>query len=300
MNWRSIQFDWNRARAFLVTAEEGSYSAAAKALGMSQPTLGRQVSALEKELGVALFEKVGKGLSLTPSGQELLEHVRQMANAASDFSLAATGQSHSIEGSICISASEAMAAYVLAPLMKKLRLHAPGLQVEIIASNQASDLRKREADIAIRNFKPDHAELITRKLENARAHLYATPDYIQKLPAPINKEALQYADFVGFTNNAPILEALQHAAIPITESNFPLITENHLVHWEIVKSGAAIGIMSELIGDQEPLVNRVLPDMEPFIFETWLVVHREVRTNRKVRLVFDFLINEFQALSLAK
>lgn len=300
MNWRSIQFDWNRARAFLVTAEEGSYSAAAKALGMSQPTLGRQVSALEKELGVALFEKVGKGLSLTPSGQELLEHVRQMANAASDFSLAATGQSHSIEGSICISASEAMAAYVLAPLMKKLRLHAPGLQVEIIASNEASDLRKREADIAIRNFEPDHAELIARKLENARAHLYATPDFIRKLPSPVNKEALQSADFVGFTNNAPIIEALQHAEIPISESNFPLITESHLVHWEIVKSGAAIGIMSELIGDQEPSVERVLPEMEPFIFETWLVVHREVRTNRKVRLVFDFLIEEFKALSLAK
>jgi DNA-binding transcriptional LysR family regulator len=184
--------------------------------------------------------------------------------------------------------------------MKKLRLHAPGLQVEIIATNEASDLRKREADIAIRNFEPDHAELIARKLEKARAHLYATPDYIQKLPKPVNKEALQSADFVGFTNNAPIIEALQHAAIPITESNFPLITESHLVHWEIVKSGAAIGIMSELIGDQEPSVERVLPEMEPFIFETWLVVHREVRTNRKVRLVFDFLIEEFKALSLAK
>ena len=299
MNWRSIKFDWNRARAFLVTAEEGSYSAAAKALGMSQPTLGRQVMALEKELGVALFEKVGKGITLTPSGHELLEHVRHMGSAASEFSLAATGQSHSIEGSICISATDVMAAYVLAPLMKKLRLLAPGLQVEIIASNQASDLRKREADIAIRNFKPNHAELIARKLQNSRAHLYATPDYIQQLPSPLTPDALQQAEFVGFTNYGPLLDAFNKAGLPITERNFSLMTENHLVHWEIVKSGAAVGIMSEFVGDQEPLVQRVLPEMPGFIFETWLVVHREVRTNRKVRLVFDFLIEEFKALSLA-
>ena len=82
MDWRSVRFDWNRARAFLVTAEEGSLSAAARALGMAQPTLGRQVEALQDELGVVLFERTGRGLELTPSGLELLEHVRTMGEAA--------------------------------------------------------------------------------------------------------------------------------------------------------------------------------------------------------------------------
>src|SRR3954469_19189080 len=117
MDWRSVKFDWNRARAFLVTAEEGSLSAAARALGMAQPTLGRQVDALEEELGVVLFERVGRGLTLTPSGLELLEHVREMGEAANRVSLAAAGQSQSIEGSICIAVSEVYAAFLLPPIL---------------------------------------------------------------------------------------------------------------------------------------------------------------------------------------
>src|SRR5688500_1881638 len=102
MEWRSLRFDWNRARAFLATAEEGSLSAAARALGMTQPTLGRQVTALEEELGIALFERVGRGLTLTAGGLDLLDHVRGMGEAASRLSLSAAGQSQTIEGSITI------------------------------------------------------------------------------------------------------------------------------------------------------------------------------------------------------
>ncbi len=121
MDWRSVNFDWNRARAFLVTAEEGSLSAAARALGMARPTLGRQVDALEEELDVVLFERVRRGLTLTPSGLELLDHVRAMGEAASRVSLAAAGQSQAIEGSICIAASEVYAPLVLPPILAKLR-----------------------------------------------------------------------------------------------------------------------------------------------------------------------------------
>jgi len=122
MDWRSSKFDWNRARAFLVTAEEGSLSAAARALGVAQPTLGRQVDALEEELGVILFERVGRGLTLTPSGQELLEHVRAMGEAAGRFSLTSMGQAQAIEGTVKIAASEAHAMIVLPPILAKLRL----------------------------------------------------------------------------------------------------------------------------------------------------------------------------------
>ena len=117
MDWRSVTFDWNRARAFLVTAEEGSLSAAARALGMAQPTLGRQVSALERELGVALFERVGRGLALTPSGLELVEHVRAMGDAASRVSLTASGQSQSVEGTIRIAVTDIYAVFVLPPIV---------------------------------------------------------------------------------------------------------------------------------------------------------------------------------------
>ena len=122
MDWRSIKFDWNKARAFLVTAEEGSLSAAARALKMAQPTLGRQVTGLEQELGIVLFERVGRGLQLTPSGAELLDHVRAMGDAAGRVSMNALAQSKALEGNICISASETYAAVLLPPIITKLRI----------------------------------------------------------------------------------------------------------------------------------------------------------------------------------
>ena len=109
MNWPSVSFDWNQAKAFLATAEQGSLSAAARALALTQPTVGRQVAALEEELGVLLFDRIGRSLSLTPSGLELLEHVQAMGDAAGLVSLAASGRSESIAGQVCIAASEALA-----------------------------------------------------------------------------------------------------------------------------------------------------------------------------------------------
>lgn len=174
MDWKSVKFDWNRARAFLVTAEEGSLSAAARALGMAQPTLGRQVNALEEELGIVLFDRTGQGLTLTPGGLELLDHVRAMGNAANAVSLSAAGQSQAIDGTICIAASEIYAAILLPPIIAKLRVAEPGIDIEIIVSNSASDLRRREADIAIRNFRPTEPDLIAKKIRDVPARLYAT------------------------------------------------------------------------------------------------------------------------------
>ncbi len=293
MDWRSVQFDWNRARAFLVTAEEGSLSAAARALGMSQPTLGRQVAALEDELGVALFERGGKGLELTPSGVELMEHVRAMGQAASEFSLAATGQSDSIEGRICISATEVMATFVLPAIIGRLRQLQPGIRVEIIASNEASDLKRREADIAIRAFRPTQPDLIARKLSDLTASLYATPDFLEQFRQPLQPEDLRAAEWLGFsTNNQEYMAALQERGFVLSEHNFTVRTDNHMVHWELTKQGVGIGMMPVEIGDAEPLVQRVFPGKAVFKGEIWLVSHRELRMNRRVRTVFDFLAEE--------
>ena len=208
MDWRAVKFDWNRARAFLVTAEEGSLSAAARALGMAQPTLGRQVDALEEELGVILFERVGRGFTLTPSGLDLLDHVRAMGDAAGRVSLAAAGQSQSIEGTICIAASETHAAMLLPPVIAKLRARHPGIHIEIVASSRASDLRRREADIALRNFAPTEPDLIARKIRDIPARLYATPDYLDRIGNPKLPYDLRHADFISIDSTGMFLKGL--------------------------------------------------------------------------------------------
>ena len=292
MDWKSLKFDWNRARAFLVTAEEGSLAAAARALDMTQPTLGRQVSALEQEIGVALFERHGRGLTLTPTGTELIEHVREMGEAANRFSLTASGKSNNIEGNISITASEITAALILPPIIQKLRRMEPGIHVELIASNSETDLRRREADIAIRNFRPTQPDLIAKKIYTIKAHLYAATRYIKQLGSPSSPDDLNEATFIGFDNSGRLLTMLNERGFNLTSNNFPIESDNSIVQWELVKQGLAIGIMSEDVGDPEPLVERILPSFEPFTAEVWLVTHRELKTNRRIRLVFDFLVAE--------
>lgn len=294
MDWRAVKFDWNKARAFLVTAEEGSLSAAARALGMAQPTLGRQVDGLEQELGVVLFERVGRGLTLTPSGMELLEHVRAMGDAAGRVSLAALGQNQALEGSISISASETYATVLLPPIVTKLRKEEPGIHVEIVVANHASDLLRREADIAIRNFRPTEPDLIAKKIGMADAVLYAAPDYVARLGHPKTPYDLRNADFVNMDRTGGMLKGLNTLGLGLTEANFPLLTESYLVMWELVKQGAAIGILDAEIGDADPGVVRILPDLEPLRFPIWLVAHREVTTSRRIRRVYDFLIEELK------
>ncbi len=295
MDWRSVRFDWNRARAFLVTAEEGSLSAAARALDMSQPTLGRQVSALEEELGVALFERGARSLELTPAGLDLIRHVRQMGDAASQLSLSASGRSASIEGSICITATEVMAAYVLPPIMADLRRSEPLIDVEIIASNSSSDLKRREADIAVRSYRPIQTDLIAKKLGDVPWSLYATPEYLASIGSPANADEFCDADFIGFDRTDMLIDAYGEVGLKLGQEDFPLITENHLVHWELVKAGAAIGVMPTALGDVEDGVVRVLPDAEPPMSELWLAAHRELRTSRRVRTVFEFLADALLA-----
>ena len=295
MDWRAIKFDWNRARAFLVTAEEGSLSAAARALGMAQPTLGRQVSALEEELGVVLFERTGRGLSLTPSGLELVDHVRAMSAAASRVSLTASGQSQSIEGSVRITASEVTSAFVLPPIIEGLRRAEPGIQVEIVASNNIRDLRRREADIAVRNARPTDPDLVARKLRDGDAALYASEAYLSRVGDLKTAEDLSRAAFIGFDDNEAYLQGLNARGLNLTAHNFPILSDNHLVLWEMTKQGAGIGVMITQVGDTERLVRRAVPWFAPFSYEVWLVAHREVNTSRRVRLVFDWLAEALSA-----
>lgn len=294
MEWSNVTFDWNQARAFLVTAEEGSLSAAARALGLTQPTLGRQVAALESDLGVTLFERVGKSLVLTQSGVDLLDHVRVMGEAAGRVSLAASGQSQAIEGQVSITASDIMSAYFLPPVVARLRSAAPGIELEIVASNTIRDLTRREADIAIRHLRPDQPDLIARRCAPGTARLYAATSYLDRVGRPQTMADLETADFIGFDRDATLLNHLNAAGLALRQENFKLYSGNGVVVWQMVRQGLGIAVMLTDLGEQADGVECVLPDIAPFDFPVWLVTHRELHTSRRIRLVFDILA---QALS---
>ncbi len=289
MNWQSVSFDWNQARAFLATVEEGSMSAAARVLGQTQPTLGRQITALEEQLGVVLFERVGRSLVLTPSGGELVVHVRAMFDAASRVSLTASGQSQTVEGSVRITASEVIATYTLMPALKKIRAMAPLLDIDIVASDTIQDIQRREADIAIRHLRPEQPELIARLVREEAAYCYAASSYVEARGMPKTVKDLKKHDFVGYGNVPQMLEYLTNIGIDLTDANFRVGSASGVVSWKMACEGLGIAIMSEEVASQFPQMKRLVPDMEPIVFPVWLTTHRELHTSRRIRLVFDLL-----------
>jgi DNA-binding transcriptional LysR family regulator len=293
MNWKPVTFDWNHTRSFLVTAEEGTLSAAAKALGMTQPTLSRQVAALEAELGVTLFERVGQRLVLTDSGAGLLEHARSMSNQAMLFSLAATGQSQQIEGSVIISVGELDALFRLPKIIAKLRREEPGISIEVIVTNEPSDLKRREADIAIRNFRPTQNDLIAKKLGDEYIWLYATPSYLEQIPKYSNISEPIDIQIIGFDQSNSISELLNQQGWQLLKNNFQLVTSFQPLQLQLCKEGLGAILFPEDLGDKEPDLVRAFEPMGPAMqLPVWLVCHQELRTSLRVRRVFDFIANE--------
>lgn len=294
MNGRLDNLNWNHIKAFLATAETGSLSAASRVLKTSQPTVGRQIAALEAELKIALFERSGRGPELTPGGMELLHYVQDMRDAANRFSVAAAGRSETIQGSVAITANEVTAAYILPPILDRLQEAEPEIEIELIAQNATSDLKRREADIAVRGYRPTQGDLVSKRVYQGSAGLYASLSYIKKLGGITNESDLETARFIAFDRGAEYTAGLTAIGLKVTEDNFTLYSQNHLVQWELVKQGIGIGLMANEIGKQEPSVKRVLEEKLSFPFELWLTSHRELRTSLRVRRVYDFLSAEIE------
>ncbi len=289
MEWKHIGFDWNRARAFLVVAEEGSFSAAGRALNMSQPTLGRQIAAFEQELKLTLFERVGKKLVLTDSGQKLYQHVTQMAESANQMLLTALGQDESIAGKVSISLTELDAFFRFPPLITRLKEYAPHIDIELIVSNQVSDLKRREADIAIRYKRPTDLDLIARKIGHETVYLYGHKDLIKSFEDKSPNEVAKLS-IIGFDHEEYLRQHLKHSGWDLKHNPFTLVCNNQLVQWQLAQHTRSLILLPEHIAHHNPDLRIAFKaHFEPFELDAWLVCHRELHTNKRVRLVYDFL-----------
>lgn len=290
------EFDWNQARAFRVTVEAGSLSAAARRLGLTQPTLSRQVAALEDRLGVTLFERVGKTLVLTGAGTDLYDHVKAMGAAADAMALAATGQAETVEGTVRVSATDILAVYLLPAVLGRIRALAPRLSIELVSSNAISDLRRREADIAIRHVRPEQPDLIARLVRETGGHVYASRGWVERHGMPTGPADLAGADFIGFDQTERLVAYLREWGLPVTTANIRLMSENSVAVWQMVRLGLGVGVMMREIAEMTPGIVPLLPDHPPAPVPIWLVSHRELRTSRRIRIVFDALA---EALAVA-
>lgn len=297
MNWDDIAFDWNQVRAFLAAAEEGSLSAAGRALHQTQPTLSRQVTGLEQSLGVTLFERGHRQLQLTAPGLELLEHVRAMAEAANRVSLAASGQSQAIEGRVRITATEMLATYYLPPMLRKLRAQAPGIVVEVIASDEVRDLIQREADIAIRHTQPIQPDLIARRIGFLTGRIYAARGLLEEVGVPRSFDDLANQDFVGIDDTESLIAGLMERGLELRLEQFRVHAASGNCMLQLIREGLGFGFLPMDTGRLFDDLVCVLPELFNPEIPVWLVSHRELRTSRRFRVVYDLLAEELGALT---
>jgi DNA-binding transcriptional LysR family regulator len=281
-------FDWNRMRAFLATANEGSLTSAARSLGLTQPTLSRQISALEEEIGLMLFERVGRGLILTAAGREMQHYVRDMGAAADRVALAALGQAQSIEGEVRITASDILSAVLLPSAVSKIKTLAPNLVIDVIADNDVRDLMRREADIAVRHVRPQHPDLVARLICEANAYFYASKEYLAARGHPRSLSDLKQHDFISMGDASRMVDYLRNIGIHLERRQFQVGSENGVVGWALAQAGLGIIPMDEAVARHSPNMVQVLPQT-PISFPIWLTTHREIHTSPKMRLVFDVL-----------
>lgn len=282
-------------RAFLATAEHGSLSGAARALHLTQPTLSRQISALEDALGLMLFERVGRGLQLTQAGREILPHIREMGAAAEKAAITAQGQAQSVAGDVRVTASDIYSLHFMPSVIKTLRARAPKLRIDVVAANDIRDLMRREADVAVRHVRPEQPELVARLIREGEAHVYAAPSYLAERPAPACLADLSSHDFIAFGDIAENIAFLAEMGVTVSNANFRAGSENGIVAWEMVCNGLGVGIMDAAIAARHSKMVRLFPQEPAITFPVWLTTHREIHTSPRIRLVFDVLAETFGA-----
>lgn len=291
------EIDWNLIKSFVTVAETGSLSAAARKLSASQPTLGRHISELEQALGVTLFRRGRRGYELTEAGSTLFERGKVVSEQATAFSLLALGSVEAIEGTVRIAASEVVAAYVLPEMTMRLGIEEPGIEVEIVASNQVENLLRRDADIAIRMVKPAQNELMARKVTDIPLVACAARSYLDRRGRPREAGDLASHDLIGFDRGDDIIRGFAQLGVPLTRNAFRFRTDNQIVLWEAVRAGNGIGFGQEPLADRDPLVETLLPGLALPTLPVWLAMHRDVRTSVRIRRVADFLHEELKRYS---
>ena len=282
-------WDWSLVRSFLAVLEHGSLLAAARQLQTSQPTVGRHVAQLEAQLGVVLFDRTGRGLIPTQSALRLAESARVMQSGAEQLARSAMGADRATAGTVRITASQPVSCYVLPPLLAQMRLSLPEVQVELVASNAVSNLLRREADIAVRMVPPEQATLIARRVGKVVLGACAHQDYLRRRGMPRQASDLLAHDLIGGDRNDDTLKGFAAQGLKVERQHFALRTDDLIAVWQAVRAGLGIGFVSEQLIRTDAAVIPVLPKLKIAPLPVWLAVHKEIRTNQRIRAVYDFL-----------
>lgn len=280
--------DWDLYRSLLAVLDRGSLSAAARLLGLSQPTLGHHIAALETALGAPLFTRSPKGLVPTETVLALRPHAEAMASAAAALRRTASGGADAPSGTVRITASEMVGTVILPAMIADLRWAHPGIAIELSLSDRSEDLLRQEADIAIRMTRPLQGSLLARKIGEIGLGFHASPAYLAREGMPKHLGDLSHHTLIGPDRDISSLRGVIPAGLALTAEMFAIRVDSHVAHLALVQAGAGIGVCQHGIAAAAGLVP-VLPDLFRPMLPVWLVCHEDLRASRRIAAVFEVL-----------
>ena len=280
---------WDELRTFVEVARDGSLSGAARRLGLTQPTVGRHIDALEAALASTLFTRSPRGLAPTPAALALAPHGEAMAAAAAALSRTASGEAAADRGIVRVTASEVVGCEVLPPILAAFHAEHSGITVELALTNRNEDLSRRDADIAVRMVRPTQRGLLARRIGASRVALYAHRDYLARFGEPRSLADLKNHCLIGFDRDNRSFRSAGEFARRQTREDFGFRCDSDLAQLAALRAGVGVGGCQENIARRTPELLAVLPNAIQYALEVWLVMHQDLKSTRRVRLSFDAL-----------
>ena len=291
----STDIGWELYRSFLSVLKEGSLSGAARALGITQPTVGRHVSVLEKSFGLALFTRSRAGLLPTEAALALRAYAQEMHSTAEALRRAAASQGEGVKGTVRVSASEVVGVEVLPPIIARLRQAHPRLTVELVSTNRLQDLLLREADIAVRMAPPRQGLLIARRVGAVAVGLFAHQSYLERHGTPKNLSELAQHALIGFDEETPFLRAARRIIPHWSRAAFSIRSDSDVGQLALMRAGCGIGVCQVALARHNTDLVRVLAHKFEFKLDTWITMHEDLRNSPRCKVTFDALVQGLTA-----
>lgn len=283
------KLEWSLVQAFLSVAETGSLSAAARQMGASQPTLGRQIKQMESDLGLELFARQPRGLDLTDVGKSMLGPAIEMRKAMNEIALTAAGKQDTLEGSVRITASEIVAHYILPSIVADIQRQEPLVSIDLVPTDTSENLLFREADIAVRMYRSEQLDVITTYIGDLEMGLFAAKPYLDRVGRPRSVADLKTHQLVGFDSGEQIIRGMRHAGWDVSRETFKTRTDSQTLYWELVRAGCGVGFAQVSIGQSEPGVEQIDVGFAIPALPVWLATHQGMRQTPRIRKVWEML-----------
>jgi len=282
--------DWETYRSFLAVMTEGSLSAAARKLALTQPTLGRHIDQLEAALELPLFSRSQTGLVPTEAALQLLPHAQTMASAAAALVRASSAAEADEHGTVRLTASVMIGGEVLPSILTEFREKHPAIAIELVLSDLTQDLLRRDADIAVRMVRPKQEALVAKKIGRIALGLFAHRRYLARHGTPKSIDEIAQHAVIGFDRETQALRALRRTGLTLTRDMFALRCDADHAQLAALRAGYGLGVCQLGIARRDPELVPVLPGAFRFELDTWLVMHKDLRNTRRMRLLFDHLV----------